>query len=546
MSHLVENWSSIDLIEALIKLSRGNNYLKIKDIFEWPIANIPEILVIGLSLLKVDPEDFIFEELINEVLPPFLGNHINSIAVLEEVWTYNRELVIKTICTLYKSNPDLMNLSRILDITQKLKDSLIPISSCNDHNFTVNLAILAVKRDFLHIDQWLNDRITKVGDDFIESLLSYIKENVIKQCKDITSHVAKENILEKCQLTLESLAIIFENLSAPKIKSNPKVSKRIQNEINVTYKEIFELFDELQTQPQNSEEIEESANKLFHNLFHGEATVDQTIEIISSYKNSQNQMESEIYACMIHSLLDEYRFFHKYPEKELKTMATLFGQIINHSLFDDIIETISVKFIIEGIKKNSGKMFLFSTVALEQFVDKLQSFPRYVPSITQVMPLIKNSNPSLYERAMEKLNEINNKNKIYPQSGLPLNQNLGHEEIGQSPNILLNKQNQNQTFNHPNMNTNNYFENPQYDDKNKNLNNVKFMPGLDQSEFIKNYQTLNNNKNNIPINQMNNYIPNLQNNNLNNNQYNMNYMNQQQGNINKQLSNPNLKGNNLL
>ena len=584
MTHLVENWSSIDLIEALIKLSRGNNYLKIREIFEWPIANIPEILVIGLSLLKVDSEDFIFEELISEVLPPFLGNHINSIAVLEEVWTYNRDLVIKTICNLYKSNPDLMNLSRILDITQKLKDSLIPISSCNDHNFTVNLAILAVKRDFLHIDQWLNDRITKVGDDFIECLLIYIKENVIKQCKDITSHSVKENILEKCQLTLESLAIIFENLSAPKIKSNPKISKRVQNEINITYKDIFDLFDELQTQPQNSEEIEEQANKLFHNLFHGESTVDETIEIIHKYKVSTIQMESEIYACMIHSLLDEYRFFHKYPEKELKTMAHLFGQIINHNLFDDIIETISVKFIIEGIKKGSGKMFLFSAVALDQFIGKLEQFPRYVPSITQVMPMIKGSNiiPNLYERAMDKLNEINNKNKIHTggqgtqgQTGYS-QQGGGHEELQQgqnTPNNNITKQsssssstgfNPNNLTNMANMTnmnnlgTNSYFDTTHDTDKTKNLTSVKFMPGLDQNEFKNNYIALNNNKNNIPINQMNNNMYSGMGQGINSNQFNMNYM--QQGgqanlnnlsginnmgnnNINKNIPNQNLKGN---
>ncbi len=514
----------------MIKLARGNNYLRIKEIFDWPITNIPEILIIGLSQIKVSSEDFIFEELINEVLPPFLGNHVNGIVVLEEVWASNREMVIKTICNLYKSNPDLMNLSKILDITQKIKDSLIPISSCNDHNFTVNLAILAVKRDFLHIDQWLNDRINKVGDDFIECLLNYIKENVIKQCKDVTSQTVKENILEKCQLTLESLAIIFENLSAPKIKSNPKISKRIQNEINVTYKEIFELFDELQTQPQNSEEIEEATNKLFHKLFHGESTVEQTIEIISNYKNSQNQMESEIYACMIHSLLDEYRFLHKYPEKELKTMATLFGQIINNSLFDDIIETISVKFIIEGIKKNSGKMFQFSTVALEQFVNKLPSLPRYVPSITQVMPNIKNSHPALFERAIEKLNEINNKNKNIPQGTGVYNEDMP------SPNNIVTKQGSSTTFQPNTMPGMMNMESP-YEDK-KNLNFVKNMPGVEKEKFMINYQqALNNNKNNMPINQMNNYIPNIQN---NNSQYNMNYMQPPMNKTN--MNNHNIKG----
>ena len=204
-------------MEALFKLSKGNYYLKIKEMFDWPIANVPEILVIGMAMLQSEGDDFLYEEVINEAMPLFLGNHTNSIPVLEEVWNLNKDLVIRTICSMYRNSPDLMNLSKILDITQKLKESLIPIVSCNDHYFTVNLAILAVKRDFLHIDQWLAERISKVGDDFIESLLNYIKENVIVQCKDVTSQSIKDNILEKCQLSLESLAIIFENLMGLKL-----------------------------------------------------------------------------------------------------------------------------------------------------------------------------------------------------------------------------------------------------------------------------------------------------------------------------------------
>ena len=35
---------------------------------------------------------------------------------------------------------------------------------------------------------------------------------------------------------------------------------------------------------------------------------------------------------MIHNLFDEYRFFNKYPEKELRITAILFGTLIRHDL----------------------------------------------------------------------------------------------------------------------------------------------------------------------------------------------------------------------
>lgn len=72
-----------------------------------------------------------------------------------------------------------MNLSRVLDITQEVRESLMPIVNCDDYYFAVNLGILAGKRDFLHYDQWLVDRIKNIGTPFIKALLKYMKEHIL-------------------------------------------------------------------------------------------------------------------------------------------------------------------------------------------------------------------------------------------------------------------------------------------------------------------------------------------------------------------------------
>jgi len=58
-------------------------------------------------------------------------------------------LVISSICELYKSEnkkENSINLSRVLDIAQVIKESLIPLTNWNDYDFAVPLAILAGKR----------------------------------------------------------------------------------------------------------------------------------------------------------------------------------------------------------------------------------------------------------------------------------------------------------------------------------------------------------------------------------------------------------------
>lgn len=42
-------------------------------------------------------------------------------------------------------------------------------------------------------------------------------------------------------------------------------------------------------------------------------------QVLKGFKNSTLGREQEVFACMVHNLFDEYRFFPKYPDKELAT-----------------------------------------------------------------------------------------------------------------------------------------------------------------------------------------------------------------------------------
>ena len=401
-SYLMEPWYCISLIEVLLEISHGNNYIKVKELFNWPIQNIPEIIALGLIQITKKSNDFLYDELIQEVLTLFLNNHMNSFSVIEEIWNTNKEIVISAIANMYNSSPDLISLSRILDITQKLKESLLLLVDYSDYKFAVNLAILAVKRDFLHIENWLKERIQTVGDDFVLALLDYLKENLINQCKGNIK--SKDLVLEKSQLSIESLGVILENLCLAKHSNNPKISITTEELVEETYKTIYSTFNELNIEQVNGKEIEERANQIFQRMFKGETEVLDTIETLKILKVSQTQVDRETYACMIHCLLDEYRFYHQYPEKQLNIISTLFGQIINNKLIDGVIQTIALKYVLEGIKKGNGPLFIFGTKALEQFKDQLHEFPSYTKSLVETKQL--KNDPLLYEAVSEKYNAI--------------------------------------------------------------------------------------------------------------------------------------------
>jgi len=68
-----------------------------------------------------------------------------------------------------------------------------------------------------------------------------------------------------------------------------------------------------------------------------DAKIAELIVTMKQFKQSEVKREQEIYACMLHSLFDEYRFFHKYPNKYLDMISKLFGAIIKHRLIDGVL-----------------------------------------------------------------------------------------------------------------------------------------------------------------------------------------------------------------
>ena len=198
--------------------------------------------------------------------------------MLQQLWKNNEQLMIRGIYELYKHDPRIMNLSRVLDITQEVKESLIPIVDCQDYYFAVNLGILAGKRDFLHYDVWLQGRIAKIGTPFIKALLKYIKEHVINPINEyLRRHANAQNnladsealenfklqVLEKSHFNKEKLCITLEHLQNPINANNALIKPETFDKIKEIVLMTSELFPTQMQPTQNSEEIDNAANDYF-------------------------------------------------------------------------------------------------------------------------------------------------------------------------------------------------------------------------------------------------------------------------------------------
>eukprot|EP01044_Picomonas_judraskeda_P004445 COSAG03_NODE_390_length_8302_cov_70.582317_4_plen_394_part_00 len=140
-------------------------------------------------------------------------------------------------------------------------------------------------------------------------------------------------------------------------------------------------------------DIEEEANSYFQKIYTSQQSIKGIISMLQGFKNSTNPREQDIFKCMIHNLFDEYRFFPKYPDKELKITGILFGSLIQHGLVSSITLGIALRYVLEALKKPVGsKMFKFGFCALEQFKSRVHEWPTSCSHILQI-PHLRQSNP---------------------------------------------------------------------------------------------------------------------------------------------------------
>lgn len=129
--------------------------------------------------------------------------------------------------------------------------------------------------------------------------------------------------------------------------------------------------------------------------------------MLQRFKSSSDPRELEIFACMVHNLFDEYRFYHNYPEPELRITGILFGSLIQHQLVSSITLGIALRYVLEALRKPpkpdaKGRMFRFGMFALEQFKGRLGEWPQYCSHMIQIPHLLAN-HPRLVQEIEESM-----------------------------------------------------------------------------------------------------------------------------------------------
>ena len=133
------------------------------------------------------------------------------------------------------------------------------------------------------------------------------------------------------------------------------------------------------------QEIEEEANAFYEKIYKGELSISQVVDLLQRLKLSQMPREQETFKCMIHNLFDEYKFFARYPDRELLITSVLFGVLIQNQIVTAMALGVALRYVLEALRQPVGsKLFQFGIQALAQFQSRLAEWPQYCSLILQI------------------------------------------------------------------------------------------------------------------------------------------------------------------
>nr|CAG8466511.1 6213_t:CDS:10 [Entrophospora candida] len=356
-------WNSLELIETLIKMADTDLFEDVRVTFELSIKQAPELICLGLVQIQ-RPWNSLHIEFVNRLLSTFLTGHLNSTLVLSRIWNIDNNIFI-----------------------EKVQYFL----------FTIDLAALASRREYLNLEKWLQEKINEHGEAFVHDCMEFLKQKITLEVTHETNGNDQAVRLAD-EVVLKFLRVISNSNMTPE---NEEYFKEIRKTLAQIYPSlsIIPLDGSIPPPLEQSfpAEIEEIANLYFEKVYRQEIEIEDMIKDLQRLKNSQNSRESEIFSCMIHNLFDEYQFLPKYPQRELNLTSIIFGSLIKYQLVGYVALGVALRYILSALKNPvDSKFYIFGIQALMQFQSRLLEWPQYCSHLLQI-PQLQQSHPDIIQ-----------------------------------------------------------------------------------------------------------------------------------------------------
>lgn len=421
------SWLCVPLYSTLLAIAARGSSADVVKILTDAASLYPEYVLLGLAQVS-DQLSGVRTEILRRILRYFTGlsgSRPSSNAIMMKLFEINQDLLV-LLCRIGLKNAQ--TVQEIIQIDTRLKSfgsfAMKVQEACNIDEILGYWCVLADRgqissleerlRAILEENPILGRNMYLFAKAHVENLrprsvpdggvLSYENFSSILKCVQNHPNVVSIQDLR----TLATMASQHQQQMQSGIRTGDRPPPQGGGEPPQPHQSQYGVEGRAASSAE-SEEIEEVANSYFQKIYTSDMSIDEVIQLLKRFKVSADPREQEIFRCMIHNLFDEYRFFHKYPEKELQVTGRLFGTLIQNQLVTSITLGIALRYVLEALRKDpeqggsNEKMFRFGKISLEQFRSRLNEWPQYCSHLVQI-PHLANHCAELFVEAQRAVN----------------------------------------------------------------------------------------------------------------------------------------------
>lgn len=431
-------YSRVALIEKLIELNA-------RDLLQFVLTQNADLVLLSLTCSKPKSNTTLQQKLTVTLLSPIIAAFPKNEKALRQMWNVTPALVEAGIISMWRKEPVMMRVAYAIAIDMRILHDLLNSGTCIE--FSLELAMLACRDDRLDLEKWFMEMLTARGLQVISAISLHLAKKARITDANSAAHYSLDavRIVFRCMLTfvgsngssqthdildgLHDVHQVYVRLNSrirdlkasndvgdPKVLVGSEVPDPVPTNNNgrtdvppSSGSDLTESISEaavtaatmlLPTPLPSSRSpvsfpnsIEKEAGVFFENLYTRDLTAEKAVEVLRGLKEASSDYDRRVYQCAMHSLFDEYRFFKKYPDRELEITGRLFGSIIQEGLLALELQGLALKCILDALKtiephpSPPGRLATFGLFALERFVSRLPDWPQFCSEVLKITRL---------------------------------------------------------------------------------------------------------------------------------------------------------------
>ncbi|KAI9907695.1 hypothetical protein PsorP6_004703 [Peronosclerospora sorghi] len=430
-------WFSLDMVETLLQVSEQDCYGDVRKILDGAMKTCPDVLIANLA--KASPRwNALRDDMFSELFSSYIMGRPNAPLIMRHLWSVAPKLVLyaSVKCFYAATAPHIV--SRLFALFRNTGDAFASAIHSNYFSFALALATMGANHDVLNLETWVVERLASQRTAFATSCLAFVHRNYARA-------VPKSSITPQSShvLSIESLATILKCIMAVQgalpitisqelkriitlcMEAHPVISASTRPSVESGLPHVPAASSAAgivagapaivdsgagnepastggEATAYTPEMIEEQANAYFQQIYTSEQNINDVVAMLKRFQGSRDERERQIFYCMIHNLFDEYRFFPRYPEMELRITGVLFGKLIEHQVLPPNFLQTALRSVLESLREPvNSKFFFFGACALQQFVPRLRELPSYCTNLSQI-PHLQHALPEI----MRQVNQV--------------------------------------------------------------------------------------------------------------------------------------------